>query len=208
MPQESMSELSAEEIQPCADPSAARGVLARVVDRCSTDKRRFERLFQTHFAFVWRTLRRLGVLEAHLPDASQRVFFCTAQRLSEIAPADERGFLFGTARRVAADFRRLDQRASPTDETEAFVDSTHGNPEELVEQKQARELLDRLLDAMPNDLREVLILHEGEGMSQSDIARVLGIPCGTAASRLRRGHEEFRRLLRRHYLLQEQKGIR
>jgi RNA polymerase sigma-70 factor (ECF subfamily) len=46
-------------------------------------------------------------------------------------------------------------------------------------------------------LREVLVLQEGEGMSLSEIADLLDIPLGTAASRLRRARDEFRRLLKR-----------
>src|SRR5947208_1656964 len=34
----------------------------------------FEELYETHFAFVWRTLRRLGVADAQLDDASQEVY--------------------------------------------------------------------------------------------------------------------------------------
>jgi RNA polymerase sigma-70 factor (ECF subfamily) len=157
---------------------------------------RFRDLFEQHFAFVWRTLRRLGVPTRQLPDASQRVFWVAAQKLADIAAGNERGFFFGTARRVAADFRRLDQRTVPLCE-EAFTEPWLSNPEELLDQKRARELLDRLLDAMPIELREVLILQEGEGMSLAEIAELMGIPQGTAASRLRRARAEFRRLLTR-----------
>jgi RNA polymerase sigma-70 factor (ECF subfamily) len=159
-------------------------------------------MFDEHFAFVWRSLRRLGVAEASLPDASQRVFWTASRRLPDIRTGGERAFLFGTARRVAADFRRLKQPAAHDVPVEDAVDEASPSVEDLVDQKRARELLDCLLDAMTFELREVLILQEGEGMSLSEIADALDIPQGTAASRLRRVREEFRRLLQRRILSQ------
>jgi RNA polymerase sigma-70 factor (ECF subfamily) len=153
-------------------------------------------MFDEHFAFVWRTLRRLGVAEASLPDASQRVFWAASRRLADIRIGAERAFLFGTARRVAADFRRLRQPAAEDVTDEELIDESLPGLDDLIDQKRARELLDSLLDAMTLDLREVFILQEGEGMTLSEIAHALDIPHGTAASRLRRAREEFRRLLK------------
>jgi RNA polymerase sigma-70 factor (ECF subfamily) len=48
------------------------------------------------------------------------------------------------------------------------------------------------------DLRSVFVLFEIEELSTQEIAVLLGIPTGTAASRLRRAREEFDRLLARH----------
>jgi RNA polymerase sigma-70 factor (ECF subfamily) len=137
------------------------------------------------------------VPEASVADASQRVFWAAARRIDDVPDDRARAFLFGTARRVAADFRRLSRRLVPTDEGEGMVDAAAPTTEELVDQKRARELLDGLLDRLEDDLREVLVLQEGEGMSLSEIADLLEIPLGTAASRLRRAREEFRRLLKR-----------
>lgn len=166
-------------------------------DADAVANRHFRRLFEEYFAFVWRTLRRLGVAQGFLPDASQRVFWVAAQRIGDVAAGSERAFLFGTARRVAADFRRLDQRTVPLAGDDSLGEELLCNPEELLDQKRARELLDQLLDAMPLELREVLMLQEGEGMSLTEIAELVGIPHGTAASRLRRARAEFRRLLTR-----------
>jgi RNA polymerase sigma-70 factor (ECF subfamily) len=163
---------------------------------------RLRQIFAAHFSFVWRTLRRLGVASALLPDASQRVFWAASRRLEDIRPRSERAFLFSTARRVAADFRRLRHSTVEAALDAELVDRSSPTVEELVDQKRARELLDRLLDKMNIDLREVLILQEGEGMTLSEIAAALDIPQGTAASRLRRAREEFRRHLLHHLAAQ------
>lgn len=65
------------------------------------------------------------------------------------------------------------------------------SPEEQVEQRQARALLDAVLDRMPLELRTIFVLFELEELELRDIAEVEGIPVGTASSRLRRAREEF-----------------
>jgi RNA polymerase sigma-70 factor (ECF subfamily) len=57
--------------------------------------------------------------------------------------------------------------------------------------RRARQQLDAILDEMPLDLRAVFILHELEEETMADIAVTLGIPSGTAASRLRRARAVF-----------------
>ncbi len=61
----------------------------------------------------------------------------------------------------------------------------------MLGQKHARELLDRILDGMPVELRTVFILHEFEELAGPEIASMLDIPVGTAASRLRRARKLF-----------------
>jgi RNA polymerase sigma-70 factor (ECF subfamily) len=173
------------------------GPLPRPMALHAASSARFRRLFEQQFSFVWRTLRRLGVTDALLPDASQRVFWTASRRMTDFTDDRARAFLFGTARRVAADFRRLRREVLSANDSNSIADDGAPTAEELVDQKRARELLDELLDALDDDLREVLFLQEGEGMTLSEIAEVLDIPLGTAASRLRRAREEFRRVLKR-----------
>src|SRR5690349_6787345 len=63
-------------------------------------------LFDTHLAFVWRSLRRLGVPPAATDDAAQEVFLIASRKLGDIELGRERSFLFAIALRVAANARR------------------------------------------------------------------------------------------------------
>ena len=60
-------------------------------------------LFEAHYDFVWRSVRRLGVTPAEADDAAQSVFIVAARKLNVIESGKERAFLFGTAMRVIAD---------------------------------------------------------------------------------------------------------
>ncbi|MGB8839803.1 MAG: sigma-70 family RNA polymerase sigma factor [Aliidongia sp.] len=60
-----------------------------------------------------------------------------------------------------------------------------------LERQADRALLDRLIEAMPADGREVLVLRELEELSYKDIAEVIGMPIGTVMSRLARARQRL-----------------
>lgn len=153
---------------------------------------RLEALLADHHAFVWRTLRRLGVPDGDIDDASQQVFLVAHRRLASLAPESERSFLFQTALRVAADWRRAHKRRCEQVGIDILdVPDIAANPEEQMDQRRARALLDRVLEVMPMDLRAVFVLFELEEMTMAQIAMIAGIPPGTVASRLRRARHAF-----------------
>ncbi len=150
-----------------------------------------------NFTPTWRLLRRLGVPEDRVDDAVQKVFLIVADRLSDIEVGSERAFVIGTALRVAprARKRRAIEKA-PSSDAGALTDPMP-LPDELTDRKRAREMLDAVLAAMPEELSTVLVLYEIEGMTAPEIAQVVGIPLGTAASRLRRARVEFQTIRRK-----------
>jgi RNA polymerase sigma-70 factor (ECF subfamily) len=145
---------------------------------------------------VWRLLRRLGVSAEGVDDATQQVFLIVAERLDDIRAGSERSFIFGTALRVTQTQRRRRVREPASDLGEQRACSWP-SPDELTDQKRARELLDAVLGEMPLELRTVFVLFELEGLSSPEIADVVGVPLGTVASRLRRARESFHELVRR-----------
>lgn len=166
-------------------------VVAPLAPARSRDER-VRAMFDAHYDFIWRTLRRFGVDAGRVDDAAQQVFMIAAQKLDLVAEGSERSFLFGTAMRVASDVRRsAPVRREVASDAADYEVSTSPLPDELVDQRRARELLDRVLDSMDDDLRAVLVMFELEGMVTPEIAELLGIPVGTAASRLRRAREDF-----------------
>jgi RNA polymerase sigma-70 factor (ECF subfamily) len=152
----------------------------------------FERLVGDHLDFVWRSLRRFGVPAADVDDATQQVFMIANQKLDKIRPGSERAFLVGVATRVASHARRsLHRREAAELNLSSNPRAENPDPEELTERLEARELLDRVLDTMPLDLRSVFVLFELEELSVDQISRALVLPRGTVATRLRRAREVF-----------------
>jgi RNA polymerase sigma-70 factor, ECF subfamily len=168
---------------------------------------RIERLIRAHFAFVWRVARRFGLAAADADDATQQVLLIASRRLEDLTSGKERAFLFRVAAHVATKshrgrLRRREEMSNDMDRNNA-VD---GDPEQLLDQRQAREQLDAILAAMSGDLRAAFVLFEIEGLGQRDIAEALGIPEGTVASRLRRAREQFIRVAVRQNVLPARRG--
>jgi RNA polymerase sigma-70 factor (ECF subfamily) len=155
-------------------------------------------LLDAHHAEVWRVARRLGVPGAAVEDVAQRVFLVAAAKLGVIEPGKERAFLIGITVRIAANYRRsaLARRERPEEDIDAHA-GDGPLADELIDEKRLRALLDRVLDSLPEDLRTVFVLFEMEELGLDDIAQLLGIPRGTAASRLRRAREAFEQAAKR-----------
>jgi RNA polymerase sigma-70 factor (ECF subfamily) len=160
------------------------------------EPRRARALFDRHFDFIWRLLRRQGLATPDADDAAQQVFMIAAQKLDAISEGSERSFLYGTALRVAANARRGASRRREV--AEEALDAREGGaapPDERAELVRAWALLDELLAELPEELARVIALAEIEQVEVAEIAALEGIPVGTAASRLRRARQLFRELL-------------
>jgi RNA polymerase sigma-70 factor (ECF subfamily) len=181
-----------------ADPSNEPGSQA-LGHAAEVAPRDFRALFEAHYASIWRLLRRLGVEHAQLDDAAQEVFWVAARRLADIEAGREHAFLYGVALRVASNLLRRQNDVPPATDLEQCLGlSTHeASPEQALEQRRARALLDTVLASMPLELRTVFVLFELEGLQIRDIAALEEIPIGTAGSRLRRAREEFSAIAKR-----------
>jgi RNA polymerase sigma-70 factor (ECF subfamily) len=158
------------------------------------ESRRLEAMFHDHFDLVWRYLRRLGVEASSVDDRAQEVFIVAARRTRDIELGRERSFLLATAFRIASEARRENvRRHAHTADTEelAGLTSPLPSPEENAQCAEMRALLDRVLEAMPADIRAVFVLFELERMATREVAEALRLPMGTVASRLRRGREIY-----------------
>ena len=56
-------------------------------------------------------------------------------------------------------------------------------------------LLERLVNSLPRDLREALVLSTTEELTSAEISQVLGIPEGSVRNRLLRGRKILRQKL-------------
>jgi len=182
------------------------GVDPALETRARYEKRR-RALVTDHVDFVWRSLRRLGVLEADLADTAQQAFLVAARKLAVIREGSERAFLFQTTIRIASDYRRTRNRRRevPDDLLAAHTDERPG-PDEDLEARLRRAQLDRILDLMPIDLRAVFVLSEIEELTMAQIATILGTPPGTVASRLRRARAAFTQHVERLHKMERQGG--
>lgn len=160
----------------------------------------FREIYETHFDFVWRSLRRLGVREADVPDALQEVFLVAFRRLDEFeGRAKVSTWLFRIAMGVARNRARLahSRREVLDDDALSTCADERRDQSAEAERNQQLELLDAALARMDLDQRAVFTLFELEGHSGDEIAAALQIPVGTVWSRLRLGREAFKKAMAR-----------
>jgi RNA polymerase sigma-70 factor (ECF subfamily) len=153
------------------------------------------RLYDSHFPFVWRNLRRLGVPDVLLEDAAQDVFLVVHRRWSSFDAgwSSVQTWLFGILMRVARNHRRSLRRrgawlVASTDDAltpMSAVASDEAGPADLVARHEAAVLLDRLLEGLDDDKRAVLVLVDVEQLSVAQAAEALGVNLNTAYWRLR-----------------------
>ncbi|MFT3926914.1 MAG: RNA polymerase sigma factor [Myxococcales bacterium] len=154
-------------------------------------ERSFEALYDAHFDFAWRTLRRLGVHVSVLDDAAQDTFVVLHRRLSELRPdASPRAFVFAIAQRVAHDYRRSARR-KPTSSLEAEIVSREASPFEDTAKAQASRLVQRFLGELDEDKRAVFMLADLEEMSAPEISEALAVNLNTVYSRLRAARQRL-----------------
>jgi RNA polymerase sigma-70 factor (ECF subfamily) len=143
-------------------------------------------LYKQEFGYAWRTLRRLGVRDSDLPDLAHDLFIVAFRHLADYDPARPvRPWLFGIAFRVVSDYRRSARFAREAlGDAPDVVDRAPPIDEQIAE-RQARETVMRVLDALDLDRRAVLVMHDIDGHPVPEIAAALAIPVATAYSRLR-----------------------
>jgi RNA polymerase sigma-70 factor (ECF subfamily) len=167
----------------------------------STPHSDFRALYDAHFDFVWRSLRRLGVREPDVLDLAQKVFLTAYFKLPEFEGRSlVSTWLFGIAQRVASDYRRsaLIRREVSTDNAE--LDSVASWHEDFSAESDARRrarAAEAILNKLPEPQRTVFVLFELEEMSGQDIATLLNVSVGTVRSRLRLARDAFRREIKR-----------
>ena len=159
-----------------------------------------EALYEEHFAFVWRSARRLGVPMDCLDDAVQDVFLAAHRRLNEFeGRSNVKTWLFGILINVARVFRRSTRRRHNA--MEAFASSVspeqrrveNDTPFEAAKRAQAAKILHAALETLDDDKRAALVMADFEDMSASEIATTLGANVNTIYSRIRSAREQFER---------------
>ncbi len=142
----------------------------------------FAAVYDAHARFVWRVLARLGVAREDVEDVSQEVFIVVHRRLADFEGRSSlRTWIYGIAQRCASEYRR--RRARPAGEP---ADELAIDPAQVAQlaMRDARALLDRLLDLLDADKREVFVLFELEDLSMAEVVAIVGCPLQTGYSRL------------------------
>jgi RNA polymerase sigma-70 factor (ECF subfamily) len=149
------------------------------------------------FGLAYRFTGRVDEAE----DLTQEVFVKVYQSLDRFAETEGSfpAWLMTVARNQAIDHyrRRKEERHRKADDPEVldFAASREEGQERALERHERVALVHRGLRALPQDLREPLILCDLQGLPYEEAAQTLQIPLGTVKSRINRGRLELAKRL-------------
>ncbi len=166
---------------------------ASLLDRARAgDRGAMEALYTAHSGRVYTVVRRL-VGDDHLAeDISQDAWVRAFERLASFRGESA----FGTwMHRLAVNtaLNRLRRRGRrPEVEKAAAPPPAPPDTDEMVLNQR---VLGQALDRLPDGYRQVLVMHDVEGMTHEEIAERLGVAIGTSKSQLHKARARMREIL-------------
>lgn len=162
----------------------------------------WETLVEKHRRRVFNIAYKFTGRHDRAEDLSQEIFMRIFKNLGKFDPsADFSKWLASVARNHCIDNYRSTRREQRTmiDDGLAFdlaVAPPSTDPLRSIEASEAREFLRTGLAALPEKLREAVVLRDLKGLAYEEMAVKLSLPVGTIKSRINRGREELARVLR------------
>jgi RNA polymerase sigma-70 factor, ECF subfamily len=165
----------------------------------------FAQLYAEHFAFVWRSARRLGVPLAAVDDVVQDVFLVAHRKLAAFeGRSSVRTWLFGIARKVARDYRP-NAAHEPRELNTDVLPTADSGPLALAQRAESARLLQAMLDELEEDRRAAFILVDLEELSVPEAAAALAVNVNTLYSRVRAARQDLSEALARRRALNQRR---
>ena len=159
---------------------------------------RFEQTILPHLNAAYNLARWLTRNEHDAEDMVQEAYLRAFRFFSTFHGMDARAWLLTIVRNTCYTWlhqNRAHEMTTMFDEEIHSVDTDASNPATLAMRSADHQILNRALDELPVEFREVIILRDLEGFSYKEIASIANIPTGTVMSRLARARERLKNIL-------------
>lgn len=160
-------------------------------EKADVSDKTFTELVQRQSLFVFRVANSVLRNTHDAEDVVQAVFLKLYRLRAWRTMDDERAFLSRMAWRMAVDLLRSTRKQATPCEPAATTD----DPEQTLIEADRNAAVWRLIDALPEELRQPLALSTVNDLSSVDIAAVMGIPEGTVRTRLMRARQILKQKL-------------
>ena len=166
-------------------------LFAREATPSAEKEGRFASLVETQSRFVfrvaWAVLRNVQDAEDVVQETFLKLYRSGAWEHME----NERAFLARAAWRLAVDRRKAGRR----DDLPAAVIASAADPEQAAITTDWNAMVQRLIEALPEELRQPLALSAIEEWSSKEIADVMGIAEGTVRTRIMKARQLLKQKL-------------
>ena len=153
---------------------------------------RFEEMVARQARFMFQVAFGLLRNRQDAEDAVQEALLKLYRTDGWLRMENEKGFLARTVWRVALDhLPRAAERMSDVAEMQLVAGGE--SPEQSAVDEGERAVLRRLIDGLPEELRQPLVLSSVDEMTSREVAEAMGIPEGTVRTRVMRARTELRR---------------
>jgi len=139
-----------------------------------------------------RGLARELVFDAALAQDVEQETWLAALEQAPRDPAATRGWLAAIVRNMARRAWRSNTRRTARELAQAGAERVVPTPDEVLEREEQRRRLVEAVNALEEPYRSALVLRWLEGHEPAEVARRLGVPLGSAKTRLKRGLELLR----------------
>lgn len=153
------------------------------------DERAFRQLYRRHSPALYATAVRMSSSDAEAADAVHDAWIRAVEHLSDFAwRGSLRAWLTGIVVNVVRESWRARRREEPCD------------PDDVADRSPTTDVLfaidlDNAVARLAPRYREVFVLHDVDGFTHEEIARMLGVDSGTSKSQLSRARRQLRRML-------------
>jgi RNA polymerase sigma-70 factor (ECF subfamily) len=156
---------------------------------------RFAALVARQSRFVFRVAYAVLRNSHDAEDVAQEVFLKLYRSRRWDRIDDERAYLSRVAWRIAID--RLPKARCGDELLNAESPSHDETPEQTAVHANWAAIVHRLMDALPEELRQPLALSAADDLKSFEIAQILGIPEGTVRTRMLKAREMLKQKLSR-----------
>jgi len=159
---------------------------------------RFEEMALPHMEAAYNLARWLTGNDHDAEDVVQESYLRALKFFAGFRGENGRPWLLTIVRNTCYTWLRQNRMGELTTDIEEEVqlaDTTSVNPEAMLLAAARTESVQRALQQLPVEFREIVILRELEGLSYKEIAEIAAIPVGTVMSRLARARTRLQKLL-------------
>ena len=172
----------------------------------SGDDKAFSEIVRTYQDSVYNTALYIAGNRDDALDISQDVFLKLWRTLNSFrGEASLKTWIAKITRTCAIDFVRARNQKSTLplvyesdEETTIEIpdESVSSSPQKSYEREETASAVRRAVNSLPSPIKEAILLREFQGLSYAEIANALGISEGTVKSRISRGREQIKKILK------------
>ncbi|MEY2936978.1 MAG: hypothetical protein RL033_7727 [Pseudomonadota bacterium] len=180
--------------------TAACDAEERTPAACNTGAQRLEfaDVYASHFDFVWRSVRHLGVPPSALDDAVQDVWLVVHRRLPDFqGRSSVTTWLFGIALNIVRSRRRQREIIAGSAPLSEELESPAPDPERRVAGNDAWRLVQLFLEELSELSRAVFVSALLENLTPAETAEAIGVDVETVYNQVRALRRSFQRRLSR-----------